>query len=236
MNRLVIIAASAFVMTSWSCASAQIIGPGPKQHQLELGGFYGEEHYDRKFIRHQSYGGRVVYTADGLSDENAAATLRYGITDGLYVILNFGTIQSESDYLYGRNGLMGILGTGLNVRLAQLRGFFFRLSGQYNDYFVMDPNYGVSGWRGRGAEVILAGDHPIRVSNKLFLTLGAGLRSYYSNTRYKINPTILVYSKNVHYGSVATLVQLNMVERVVLALETMLGTDTEWRLRAGVVI
>lgn len=219
-----------------AAASAQIIGPGPSKHRLELGGYYGEEHYDRKFIRRYSSGGRGVYTANNLSDENAAATLRYGITDRLYVILNFGTIQSESDYLNGRNGLMGILGTGLNVKFAQFRGVFIRLSGQYNDSFVMDPDFGVPAWRARGAEVVLAGDRPIRMNRTFTLILGAGLRSYYSNSRYRLNPDTLVYSKNVHYQSLATLVQCHLVERIVIGFETMLGSDTEWRLRAGVVI
>lgn len=223
-----------------STASAQIIGPGPHKHRLEIGGFYGMEYTTRKVIRHWSNGHRTVTTFRGKADENAAATLRYGISDEAYVILNFGMVQSESDYLQGRNGLMGVLGTGMNVRLAQIGRTSVRAGAQYNDQFVMDPDYDESGWRGRGAEVILATDHSIEGSRHMKATLGAGLRLSYLNTRFREKqfPSgyMVTYTRNTRFASVAVLIQLAVRERLTMALETMIGSDTEWRLRTGIVI
>jgi len=223
-------------------AVGQIIGPGPAQGDLELGGWWAFSTYQKHWTV-ERIGTDEEYDGPVWKGQNAALTLRYGITNGWYMILNFGTAQHSSDFLNSRNGLMGVLGIGGNVRVTRLRSLSLRVSGQYNDLFTADPSRPAGIWRGHDADVVVAVDRTLKW-NQIEINVAPGIEFHRGESRYltlrRVGGTIyldeydVVRGRELHEFRPVMGVLLTAFSRVRAGLQLTFGPASEWRWFAGV--
>lgn len=170
--------ASLLIGSGWSSAFAQIIGPGPKQGKLQVGGWWAFLNYDRLTsyspVDRPDYhpGDRDDETERDFRTDRAALSMRYGVTDGSYLILNFGFLQRDRelhpagwDTTIDYNTLEGVWGIGGNIRILSRGQLALRIGGHYNDVFEFERQRDVGPWRSRDTRAVLAVDRSMSPAN-----------------------------------------------------------------------
>lgn len=227
MNRLVIIATSAFIMTLWTSASAQIIGPGPKQGKVQLGGWIAVMNYDQayRYVEHSEN----WYLQRDVSRDRAGISVRYGITNSTYALVNFGYIQRLK---YGLDYITGVFGAGGGVRLLSTHGFNVRVGGHYNDVFQFDRDRASYPWRGRDARVAISGDKNLSVGALKFAP-AVGVMYFWTREKEYLSGS-LRREKNRHYFSPVVAGIVKLADRVSFGLELTFGAITDFRWRTEI--
>lgn len=214
-------------MTLWTSPSAQIIGPGPKQGKVQLGGWIAVMNYDQayRYVEHSEN----WYLQRDVSRDRAGISVRYGITNSTYALVNFGYIQRLK---YGLDYITGVFGAGGGVRLLSTHDFNVRVGGHYNDVFQFDRGRASYPWRGRDARVAISGDKNLSVGALKFAP-AVGVMYFWTREKEYWSGS-LRREKNRHYFSPLVGGIVTLAGRVSFGLELTFGAITDFRWRTEI--
>ncbi len=222
MRRIVIFVLFVLFVAAWSPASAQIIGPGPEQGKVQIGGWVAFIHHDALYKN--AWTGQTWRISRNYEYQRGGLSLRYGVTNSAYAILNFGHLVRDDEE---HNDVIGVLGIGGNVRLLTPHRFAVRVGGHYNHVF---ENHGP--YLARDARVALTVDRSLR--GKAVQLTGAVGVMFFRATNNMHDPDTGAQSRSRHYVSPVVASVLTLHRRVNLGLELTFGAITDFRWRTEI--
>ena len=214
-------------------AAGQIVGPGLKQGDLELGAWRAFFTLDM-LEKSKPYDCVEELRRDD-DDDRAGLMLRYGITNRIYALLNFGAAnwvwnKGEPDE---RNYFTTVLGIGGGVHVTSLGNYTVRLGGEYNDVLDVGRDYRSTPFRAREARIAATIGRAFK-NRWLRLDLSAGpLFFSYRWKAFDRNEDV-IRGRNRHPFSMVTAATIEFFNRVNGGLELTLGAITDWRWRLHV--
>lgn len=215
---------------------SQIVGPGPEQGDLEIGAWRSFHTMDL-LEKHELPRGVEEELQRDVDGDRAGLMLRYGITDRIYALLNFGAVNwvknegEPNEWHYYTT----VLGIGGGIRLGSVAGFTVHLGGFYNDLIDIGREGWALLWRGRDARIVGTLDRAFEC-RRLRLNLSAGPTFVYYRAKYfdRYRFDDIVRSRNRHPLSMLTAAMVDIFDRVNGGLELTWGAITEWRWRVHV--
>lgn len=210
-------------------AHAQIIGPGPKQGKLQIGGWIALMNYDQ--VHRYVEQSENWYLQRDVSRDRAGISIRYGITNSTYALVNLGYIQRLK---YGLDYITGVFGVGGGVRLLSTHDVNVRAGGHYNDVFQFDRDRASYPWRGRDARVAISGDKNLRVGAVRCVPSVGVVYFWTREKEYESWSGSLRREKNRHYLSPLVGGIVTLADRVSFGLELTFGAITDFRWRTEI--